>query len=657
MDLVEVGRFAAALQGRPRLRQRLFTAGERAECAGKGDPAASLAVRFAAKEAVGKLLGCGVVSWQQVEIGSGPPPAVRLSGRMAAVACERGVGVIALSLSHGRVVAGATAVAVTGGWRAATAGGEGEELVAHRVEDPFALLPVEQRPAGLSPEQVRALDRAAIEEVGIPGPVLMERAALGVTRLVLARYPGRHTLIVCGRGNNGGDGLAAARQLHLAGQPVACVVAAEAADQLSPDAALNLAAAEGAGVNLRLGAVPDYLWDETQLVVDCLLGTGARGGLRPPLDDWAGRINAAGARGIPVIAVDVPSGVDAADGSLAQGTVAADCTVTFHAAKSGLLCPPGSEAAGELLVWDIGLPGFLQPEPDVRVVTAADVAVPGRRADDHKYRAGFVCVVAGSAAYPGAALLSALAAARSGAGYVRLVAPGGAMPALRGHAVEVVLHEVEPGDALTDADAVLAAAGDDRLGALVIGPGLGRGEETAAVVRRLVEREGRPPAVLDADGLLAYAGRPGALRGLPPLVLTPHAGELAALLDASPAEIVRAALPAARRAAQETGQTTLLKGSSTVIVGAEGEAWVVVQAPPQLATAGTGDVLAGIVGALLAKGMPPLEAAKAACWLHAEAGRAGARDRREGLLATDLLPLLPPLLSAHANERRPSWTS
>ena len=176
------------------------------------------------------------------------------------------------------------------------------------------------RPAVFTPAQMREMDRATIEDIGVPGPVLMERAALGVSALVRSRFPGRHTLIVCGRGNNGGDGLAAARQLHLAGHPVACIVAAASPAELSPDAALNYAAAEKAGVNLRIGAVPDYLWDETELVVDCLLGTGATGELKGRVAEWAARINAAGARGVPVIAVDVPSGVDASTGTHGGGT-------------------------------------------------------------------------------------------------------------------------------------------------------------------------------------------------------------------------------------------------------------------------------------------------------------------------------------------------
>lgn len=509
-------------------------------------------------------------------------------------------------------------------------------------------------PAVFTPAQIRELDRVTIEEVGIPGPVLMERAALGVSLAVSSRFPLRHTLIVCGRGNNGGDGLAAARQLHLAGHPVACVVAAASPAELSPDTALNYHAAAKVGVNLRLGHVPDYLWEETEVVVDCLLGTGAKGELQGPVAEWATRINSCRARGIPVVAVDVPSGVDAATGRVAAGSVVADVTVTFHAAKGGLVCPPGSEACGEALVWDIGIPRSLEPEPDLRVVTAGDVRLPGRRPDDHKYRAGYVAVLAGSGAYPGAAWLTTQAAYRSGAGYVRLLMNSEAAAGIRGRLVEVVLQDLGPGDHLKEAEAVLAALSDSRLGALVIGPGLGRRPDTLEAVRRVVLGSSLP-AVLDADGLSAFAGTSEALRDRQGLVLTPHVGELATLLGVSVAELAESSLLAARCAAATTGQVVLLKGSSTVVVAPNGATRVVVQGPPQLASAGTGDVLSGIIGALLSKGLEPFEAAYAGAWIHAEAGRLGAEDNPQGVLAGDLLDLIPQVVAGLLYARGPSW--
>ncbi|MBU2603704.1 MAG: NAD(P)H-hydrate dehydratase [Actinobacteria bacterium] len=647
LDLVEVEHLRAALERHPRLRERVFTPAELAYCEGKADPVVSLAARFAAKEAVGKLLGSGVLTWLEIEVT--PERSVRLSGRTAALAASLGVADIALSLTHTGSLAAASAVAVV-----VTGVGAGAAAEAPTCSALVGHASLQERPFGFTAAQIRELDRVAIEEMGVPGVALMERAALGVSELVLARYPRRHTLVVCGHGNNGGDGLAAARQLHLAGHPVACVVAGPEAE-LGTDCALQLAAARKAGVNLRVGGVPDYLWEETELVLDCLLGTGARAELREPAAGWAARINAAADRGVPVVAVDVPTGVDASTGEVAAGAVAADCTVTFHAAKTGIVAPPGSEAAGEVLVWDIGLPRFREPGPDVRVVTAADVEVPGRRPDDHKYRAGLVAVLAGSRDYPGAALLAAGAAARCGAGYVRLLTARGAADVLRERLVEVVVREVGEGDHIDHPKGVLEALADDRTDSVVVGPGLGRHPGTMEVVRRVVAEDGCP-MVLDADGILAFAGDAGSLAVGRDLVLTPHAGELAALLGVPVVEVTRSALVAARRAAVVTGQVVVLKGSSTVVVGKDGTTWVVTQGPPQLASAGTGDVLSGCIGALLAVGMGPLEAAFAGVWLHAEAGRRGALVYKAGLLAQDLMELLPVVLAERVFDRRPGWT-
>lgn len=653
LDLVEVERFRKALERHPRLKAFAFTPAEIAYCEAHKDPALSFAARFAAKEAVGKLLGTGVRVWREIEVvgggADGKPakewsaeeraPRVVLSGGAACRAAQLGVTDIAISLSHVQSLAGACAMVME------------RSLGAPRTG---VGVDVFERAAVFAPAQMRELDRATIEDLGVPGPVLMERAALGVSALIRGRYSGRHTLVVCGPGNNGGDGLAAARQLHLAGHPVACVVCAGSADELSPDAALNYQVADRAGVNLRLGEVPGYLWDEAELVVDCLLGTGATGELRGRMVEAARLINAAGARGVPVLAVDVPSGVDAATGSLAAGAVAADLTITFHAAKTGLVCPPGSEAAGEVVVWDIGIPESLEPEPDLWVVSEDDVNVPGRRVDDHKYRAGYVAVLAGSTEYPGAAWLATQAAYKVGSGYVRLLMTAGAAEGVRNRLVEGVLQEIGAGESFTDANAVLEVLADDHLGALAIGPGLGREAATGEAVRRVV-LESKVPAVLDADGLFAFAGKAETLRDRPGLVLTPHLGELATLLGASVGDLGVSYLAAARRAAAATGQVVLLKGSSTVIVAPTGDTRVVVQGPPQLASAGTGDVLSGIIGALLAKGLEPFEAAYAGAWIHAEVGRLRALSSPQGILAGDLLDLLPGVVADRVYERGPSW--
>lgn len=516
-----------------------------------------------------------------------------------------------------------------------------------------------ERPYALTAEQMRELDRVVIEDVGVLGPVLMERAALGVSEFILRSYPGRHTLVVCGRGNNGGDGLAAARQLHVAGHPVVCLVAADTVEQLSVDARLNFQAAQRCGVNIRpvvsAEPVPDFLLRETEVVVDCLLGTGAVGEIRKSLLPFVQAINILGAGGVPVVAVDIPSGVNATTGAIAADTVVATTTITFHAAKTGLVVPPGSEAAGRVLVWDIGLPRYLELGQDVRVVMESDVRVPGRRPDDHKYRAGYAFVVAGSAEYPGAALLAARAAARAGAGYVRLLAPEAVVSSLRADLWEITATGYADDMYLSDAESVIEAVRDPRSSALAVGPGLGREQATMEVVRRVL-LESNVPAVVDADGLLAFAGQADLLARRPGLVLTPHAGELATLMEQPIQVVAREPLAAARAAAAATHQVVLLKGSNTVIAEPDGAAWVVVEGPPQLASAGTGDVLTGVICALLAKGLEPAEAARAAAWLHARAGGIAAASRKAGVTASDVLEEIPAAMAGRVNDRRPSWT-
>jgi len=232
----------------------------------------------------------------------------------------------------------------------------------------------------------------------------------------------------------------------------------------------------------------------------------------------------------------------------------------------------------------------------------------------------------------------------------------GAAEGVRSRLVEIVLQEIGPGAHLVESGAVLRAVADERLGSMVVGPGLGRDPATLVAVKEVVLQT-TVPSVLDADGLLAFAGTPASLSDRAGLVLTPHVGELAALLGVSAGELSRSSLEAARRAAEVTGQVVLLKGSSTVVVAPSGQTRVIAQGPPQLASAGTGDVLAGVIGALLAKGVEPFEAAYAGAWIHAEAGRLGAETDPQGVLAGDLVELLPDVIAGVIYDRRPSWTN
>jgi NAD(P)H-hydrate epimerase len=444
----------------------------------------------------------------------------------------------------------------------------------------------------VTPEEMAAVDRAAPE----PVDELIERAGAAVARAaldVLGGAYGRRVVVLAGKGNNGADGRAAAARLRRRGVRVQVVAA---------------------------GAAPAAL-PAADLVVDAAYGTGFRGEYRSPQVP----------HGTPVLAVDIPSGVEGLTGRAAGAPLRADRTVTFAALKPGLLLADGPELAGEVQVADIGLDVSGAP---TWVVEPADVArwMPPRPRESHKWRSA-VWVVAGSPGMTGAAHLASRAAQRAGAGYVRLSSPGlDDDPGRPTEAVGVPL----PADGW--AEAVLDQAG--RFGALAVGPGLGTGEGTAAEVRRLVA-EAALPVVVDGDGLTALGARAAdVLAGRPaPTVLTPHDGELARLgADAEDPDRIGVT----RALADRLGAVVLRKGSTTVVAEPGGAVLLATAGDARLATAGTGDVLTGVLAALVAQGVPPFEAAAAAAHLH---GRAGALAWRRGLVAGDLVDRLPAALA------------
>jgi ADP-dependent NAD(P)H-hydrate dehydratase / NAD(P)H-hydrate epimerase len=436
---------------------------------------------------------------------------------------------------------------------------------------------------------------------------LMERAGRAVAEHALDRYPdARVFTAVCGSGSNGGDGRVAARVLEEAGREVHIVDA-------KSEAAAN-----------ELGR-PD-------VVVDALFGTGFSGEPRPEAVRVIEAVNGVGAA---VVAVDVPSGVDASTGEIAGAAVEAELTVTFHGEKVGLAVAPGRFHTGDVEVVDIGLDRTATNV--VRATEAILELVPLRGPRDNKYSAGHVLVVGGSPGMTGAPSLAALAALRADCGYVTVAAPRSALPVLEARLVEPVkraLPDDEHGVVSLDAaDQILELA--ERGGALALGPGLGRSEATVELVRRLLA-EVRLPAVVDADAL--WRLQPGDWPS--PRVLTPHSGELGRLLDRPSAWVDAHRLQAAAEAVERFSCVVLLKGAGT-IVAAPGRGPIVVPGNPQLATAGTGDVLTGIVASLLAKGMEPPLAAAAAATAHTAAAGAG---WGAGLLASDLLDELPSVL-------------
>ncbi|HEX7609579.1 MAG TPA: NAD(P)H-hydrate dehydratase [Solirubrobacteraceae bacterium] len=506
-------------------------------------------------------------------------------------------------------------------------------------------------------EMMRGVDRWAIEERGVAGLELMERAGAGVAGAVEELTAGGPVTVICGKGNNGGDGLVVARLLRQAGHHVA-VVCTSPPEEFAGDARANLQRLPGPGplrpdgthwpgAGAPAGSAPEEVVDvfvRGTVVVDALLGTGFEGRPHGAVGEAIDAVNRAGAK---VVSVDVPSGVDASTGVVAGSAVRASLTVTFHAAKPGLWIFPGKAHAGEVRVIDIGIPRGAPLAARIGLLTAAVLGeLPCRDASWTKFKSGQVLLVGGSRGLTGAPAMAARASMRAGAGYVTACVPASLQAVLAGSGTPELMTRALPDDgegSLTPdgAEQVLAAAG--RGGALALGPGLGRAEGAAALARTIAG-EADLAIVIDADGLNAHAGRLGDLaRRTAPTVLTPHAGELGRLLEMQSAEIERERLRHVRAAAALSGAVVVLKGDDTLIADPDGNVAVSPGATPALATAGTGDVLTGVVAALLAQGLRPFAAAAAGVWLHAHAGREAARrlGSAAGVIASDVIDALP----------------
>ncbi len=483
---------------------------------------------------------------------------------------------------------------------------------------------------------VRAAERALMAEV--PDGALMQRAAAGLAAIcagLLGRVYGSRVVVLAGTGDNGGDALYAAARLARRG---ARAVAVRVGARLHEGGALALRQAGGLILTADDPGAGSAIAD-ADLIIDGILGIGGHGGLREPAATLAGNVVTASADGAIVVATDLPSGVDADTGVVAGTAILADVTVTFGAIKPGLLIDPGASHAGTVELVDIGLRPYLAAGPAAIALQSADVArlLPHPDAESNKYRRGVLGVLAGSEKYTGAAVLSVGGAIRAGAGMVRFVSAPEAVSAVRAHWPEAVLTVVDP----ADPGAAVKSAG--RVQAWVAGPGLGTGEEATALLRAVLATS--QPVLIDADGLTVLAARRDLLSLRPAgaaTVITPHAGELARLTSGDPDAVEARRLESARHAAADLGVTVLLKGSTTVVATPDPDDPVLVNptGTPWLATAGSGDVLSGIVGALLAQGVTPAaEAAAAGAFLHGLAGRLAAREAPIG--AADLLTTLP----------------
>ncbi len=478
------------------------------------------------------------------------------------------------------------------------------------------------RRALLTPLEMNAADRQAIAG-GISGVRLMEAAGHAVADAVQARWTKRPVTVLCGPGNNGGDGFVVARLLAMAGWSVRLGLLGER-DSLSGDAAHHAALWTGAVAPLA----PDLLHG-AELVIDALFGAG----LSRPVDGVAARVIAELIHlGVPVCAIDVPSGLDGATGAISGIAAPAELTVTFFRKKPGHLLLPGRALCGDLIVADIGIPddvlAVLRPTLHENGPELWLACYPFPALDGHKYQRGEVLVLGGET-MTGAGRLSAQGALRAGAGLVTLAAPKAAWEIYAAALTCVIVRRF---DGAVEFDALLA---DHRRNAIVIGPGAGTGSATRHCVTSALAT--KRAVVLDADALTSFAEQPDllfdAIRG--PCVLTPHDGEFGRLFAAKGDKLARA-----RTAAVTSNAVVLLKGADTVIAAPDGRTVINTNAPPELATAGSGDVLSGFIAGLLAQGMDAFGAACAGAWLHGEAGRAIGL----GLIASDLPDALPAIL-------------
>jgi ADP-dependent NAD(P)H-hydrate dehydratase / NAD(P)H-hydrate epimerase len=488
-------------------------------------------------------------------------------------------------------------------------------------------------------DSMRAADTWAIEERGIPSLDLMETAGQAVGEAAAEVSGTGPARVVCGKGNNGGDGLVAARSLIETGYATE-VLLLSPGDELSPDAAANLERLpDGVARRVDADALPAAL-EGSGVVVDAIFGTGFDGAPRAPADAAIAAMNASGA---PVVAADIASGVDASTGAAAGVAVEADVTVTFHGTKIGHWVAPGKWLTGELQVAEIGIPADAPARPPAGLITERVLdLLPRRRHESTKFSSGQVLVAGGSRGLTGAVCMAAQAAIRAGAGYATVAVPAALEDIFEVKLTEVMSRGFEGsggGLAPGDADGIVEAA--EGAAAVVLGPGLGRSDDALALAREVAPRF-EAPVLIDADGLNAQAGRLGDLAARNhPTVLTPHAGELARLLSRDSSEVDAHRLACAREAAEASGAIVVLKGDDTLVVDRDRVA-VNPLSSPALATAGTGDVLSGTIGALLARGVDPFAAACAGVLAHARAGLAAAeRVGSDSVIATDVIEALP----------------
>jgi len=511
-------------------------------------------------------------------------------------------------------------------------------------------------------QEMREIDRTTIEDYGIPGLVLMERAGLAVASKVKELYPDKKVVVLCGGGNNGGDGLVAARNLHNMGFNVKVFLAVEP-KKLSGDALVQYKIARKFGLSTmplnELLTHHSSLITHHCLIVDAIFGTGLSRPVKGSLAEVFSLINDSD---IPVVAVDIPSGISSDTGEVLGEALKADFTVTFGLPKRGHFLYPGSEYAGMLFVEDIGFPANLLSSGKINVGLINRELVlgliPPRRKYSHKGDYGHVLVIAGSRGKTGAALMAAKACLRSGSGLVTLAVPESLMDIFQGRVTEeMTLPLPDDGRGMISSKAidVILNFAAQKIDVIAIGPGIGVSHDTEKVVTELIQRS-TVPLVIDADGINSIAlsvERRASSRVLKkaksPIILTPHPGEMARLLRNCRTVALshcctseKDRINTAMALSKETGAYIVLKGVPTIVSEPEGRAFINTTGNPGMATAGSGDVLTGIIASLLGQGLNPEEASLLGVYLHGLAGNAVAKEKGEhSLIAHDIIDFLP----------------
>lgn len=504
-------------------------------------------------------------------------------------------------------------------------------------------------------QEMREIDRVAIEEYGIPGLVLMERAGLAVAAKFRELYPSKRALVLCGGGNNGGDGFVAARELFNRGFAVSVLVLAKK-NSLSPGCAAQYRIAQklGVPVDFRTSVTARDLHGAA--VIDAVFGTGLS---RPAGKELAGVFALVNNSDAPVISVDMPSGISADTGEVLGDAVMADCTVTFGLPKRGQLLYPGAEYAGRLCVEDIGFPSRLLTADGLKVNLACKERVARliapRARNSHKGDYGHVLVVAGSRGKTGAALMTAQACLGAGAGLVTIGVPESLLDVFQGRTTEeMTLPLPDDGRGMLSAKAlnVILGFASHKADILAIGPGIGVSSDTEDILTGLIQSS-TVSMVVDADGLNALGSAVNTDRELravlerakSPLVFTPHPGEMARLLKKKGTgiqDVERDRIDTAASFARETGVCLVLKGVPTVVAMPEGDIVLNTTGNPGMATAGSGDVLTGIIASLLGQGLDPAAASVAGVYLHGLSGDCAAAAKGErSLVASDIVKFLP----------------